>query len=703
MSPEQAVADRAIDGRSDIYSLAAVTYEMLTGEPPHTGSTAQAIISRVINETPRPIRASRASVPVYVEQAVHIALAKLPADRFSSAATFGAALQGERSALSTAASVAVPSRARALVSLMWAGVAVVAVAAAFVIGRRSQALPPPKVLRFTVKIPASQAFADVGGVPVVFSKDGTAIVYGGIGPHGSRLYYRRLDQLEATPLEGTDGACCPAISPSGDWVAFETGNARSNANVSKVSVHGGAPIVLGEVVYAGGISWGPDDAIYAGARVGLFRVPASPGPTQQISALDTARHEIGQYMPLALPDKKNVLVWTYTKPADTLPTVERLAIVRIADGRVTVLEGDSRNPIGFVDGYLLFGRSDRTLGVVPFDPTHTRSVRDVIPVLEGPLTRRGGGMGASLSAAGDLVYVSATSLSRLVQLDAKGRVIAQGADERNFNHLRLSPDGRRIVVDANPDSYAEQGQRSDLWISDVASGALQRLTSGTNASSPEWTPDGRRVTYVLKPSKGPTELWWMPADGTGSGERLLAMSLPIVGAALSPDARFAVVEVNDPRMKHDLYTVDLRGDRTPAALEHSAFNEQMPAISPDGHWLAYVSDESGRNEIYVHPFPTSGGHVRVTVDGGSDPRWTRDSRSIVYRNAERFEKATFELSANRSVARRDSLFSDVYGGYDLGANETMWALRSGSSDAEIMVVLNWLAELKANVAREAKK
>jgi Tol biopolymer transport system component len=167
---------------------------------------------------------------------------------------------------------------------------------------------------------------------------------------------------------------------------------------------------------------------------------------------------------------------------------------------------------------------------------------------------------------------------------------------------------------------------------------------------------------------------------------------------MSPDSRYAVVNSYGPTL--DIYLVDLKGDRKPQPLEQSAFNEGSPAVSPDGRWMAYVSDESGHNEVYVRPFPAGGAHVQVSSDGGDDPRWERDSHGIVYRKADRFMKARLTIGASIAVTQRDLLFTGPYTGYDLSPNGAIVALRPGSADAEIIVVTNWIAELKAKLGKK---
>lgn len=396
-------------------------------------------------------------------------------------------------------------------------------------------------------------------------------------------------------------------------------------------------------------------------------------------------------MPLAMPDGKTVLVEEWGKSRGS-----KLGMVQVADGKFTELEGEGENPIGLAGGYLLFGRVDGGLGVVPFDPARSRSIEAVIPVADSPL-QINSGIEAAISPAGDLVYVKA-GRSRLTFLDDQGHVSGESPEERNFGWgaPRVSPDGRKIAVRELTDNV----RSSELWLHDVASGTRQPLITGMNVWGAQWTPDGSHVVYILQPDNGPSEAWTVPADRSGPAERLLTMPIPLRQIVLSPDSHYAVVTANAPKTGDDIYLVDLKGDRKPQPLEQSAFNEWSPEVSPDGHWLAYVSDESGHQEVFVRPFPGGGVHLQVSADGGEAPRWERDSRSIVYRNDDRFMKARLDIGANLTVSKRDLLFSGSYSGYDLLPNGSIVALRPASADAEIIVVTNWIAELKAKLGKK---
>jgi serine/threonine-protein kinase len=443
MSPEQA-RGKPVDKRTDIWAFGAVLYEMLTGCRAFQGEDMAETLAAVMKDKP-----DLSGVPIQVRRLIERCLENNPRKRLRDIGDVSMAIDD-----ALAASLSAGSETPQILSPLahwrasWkslAAVAALAIAIGFGLWKLSALLatPAPRVLRVAVSLPAGQGFVDYeGGNPVLFTPDGSAIVYSGRARHGNQLYYRRLDQLEGTAIPGTEDSCCAAMSPTGDWVAFGT----VPNNIWKVSLHGGAPISVGTAWYLGGLSFGPDGSIYsAESRAGLFRIPANGGQKQRIGVPDPAKHERSWAMPMALPDGKSVLVMSFREPVGTGGTI--LAKVNIADGKVTELEGGGTNPIGFAGGFLVFGRSDGTLGVAPFYPQTTTSVQEVIPVLDAPLVRNSG-LEASLSRAGDLVYVKASDRSRITFLDAQGRVAGGISDEHRFDpdNMRISPDGRQIVA-----------------------------------------------------------------------------------------------------------------------------------------------------------------------------------------------------------------------------------------------------------------
>ncbi len=584
-----------------------------------------------------------------------------------------------------------------------------AAAMALVIRNFSRA-PSPPVVRLSLAIPADQRFVDDNSEAAILSPDGRAIVYSGIGPDGTRLYYRHLDQLEGTPLPGTDRSWEPHFSPSGDWVVFETrpvGIGSQYADINKVSVHGGPATPLARVLGGGGLTWGADDAVYVGEATGLYRIPADGGPVTLVKGMNRAAREVGDEMPFALPDGKDVLVSIGSMPppdsgtpGNPAPEIRTLTDIRIADGHVTALGDGILNVLGTVDGYVLVGRTDGSVGTAPFDPSHPRALGDLIPVPE-PVLNRAGFLHASLSATGDLVYFTATNQSSLTFVDRQGGVLRTMPDPRYYTHPRVSPDGKRIVVAIR----AADEEHSDLWLFDVASGALQRLTTDAASWAPSWAGDGKRIVYIHYSADYP-EVWTIPADGSAAGSRLFPADMNLYDAVISPDGQYIVATAFHVATMSDLYLVDVKDHGVPVPLEASVFKESAPAISPDGHWLAYNSDATGTMQVYVRPFPSNGQHLQVSLDGGTEPHWAADSRHLVYRHGDQFLEVRLDTGAALAVAGRDSLFQGTFrdvrtsygtplrSDFDLLADGSILGVRPIVSPS-VIIVQHWTTELRA--------
>ncbi|HEX9164709.1 MAG TPA: protein kinase, partial [Gemmatimonadales bacterium] len=452
MSPEQATAEKEISARADVYSLASVLYEMLTGEPPHMGNSAQQIIMKIIADVPRPVTELRKAVPPHVAAAVAKALEKLPADRFPSAAAFGEALGNPAFTTGGTGGSLVAGGASRQRRVVWAALAALLggiglTNIGLLLSRRE---PPPEVVRFTLGFPGSHRLDLQGddGAPFALSPDGTQIVYGGLDSSSGarRLYIRRLDQLEGTPLQGTEDATAPFFSPDGLWVAFMT---EEDEKLKKVPVTGGPAITLGEDVanfFASG-SWGDDGYIVYSAAPGphLVRVSGTGGVPQHLKP-DSAgsRGQFRMLWPSVLPGGKAVL---FTGCEGTCSTGD-LAALNVATGTIAVVVPGAIRGWYVATGHLIYATDNGAVYAVPFDP-ETRTVRgSPVPVLDQVQAGFGNGTRMAISPAGHLIYAPGVAQQgvQVVEVDRDGRETVVISRLGLFQFPRWSPSRDRIAV-----------------------------------------------------------------------------------------------------------------------------------------------------------------------------------------------------------------------------------------------------------------
>ncbi|MEW5916625.1 MAG: protein kinase, partial [Gemmatimonadota bacterium] len=609
MSPEQATGDRNIDGRTDIYALGAVTYEMLSGEPPHNGNTAQAIIARLLTEAPRPLSALRHTVPAHVAGAVHRALEKLPADRYTTAHDFADALNG-RVAAPTAAPRpslgAADTWRRTAIAAM--AVAVLAVAFAIWASSGTDDAAAPLRARFTLELPADARInTTVIGRSFAFSPDGNTLVY--VGDREANLYLRALNDLTPRRIPGTAGAANPAFSPDGKWIAYVQGSGV--AKLMRVAVSGGSPVAV--VDTSGRFAWGPDGSIVFSKGIsvrgsGLWRTNASGAPSEELTVVDSTDH--AHASPSFMPDGKSILFTILITP---LARTE-LAAMRLSDRRVVRLGLVGGSPF-YADGLLFFSRSDGTLNAVRFDPARLRTIGDPVILLEGVTIKQQAAVAdLALSATGTLVYLSGEAGVQLTEATRDGTMRSIRSESRFYRHPRVSPDGRRIAIAIS----------SDLWVLDIAAGTLARLTTTGSAATPEWTPDGRRIAFTA-PDRALAGVYWLPWDASAPIEQVAPR---LRGSTFTPNAEYMITTVPEDG-RWWLRAIPLPGDsiRTPIPLMHSDIPRQA-RVSRNGRWLAYVSDETGIAEVYVQPFPGPGGRYQISAGGGIEPIWAPSSDEI---------------------------------------------------------------------------
>ena len=699
MSPEQATGDRIIDGRADIYSLAAVAYEMLVGEAPHTGKSVQAIIARVITERPRSIRIARETVPEHIAAAVEHALAKLPADRFATAREFADALRGRSTFAMTSDSRvaqrhhATGSRGMRIALGTALAVAVLSATAAVAIWRMSSA-PQGQPAHFTLTPQPGVRPTWAGTWGAAISADGSLVVFTGTAANGTvQLYSRRLNELSARGIPGTERASQQIISPDGKWLAF-----ISDGKLRKVKIEGGTPVVLTDLGAQNGADWVGDQIVVGAERAqhGLLKLPASGGTPVAFTKIDPALGEADHLWPVGLDDDKTILFATWDGKSKQS---SRLAVTSLTDGVVTRLGVPGIAPLGVVSGHLIYIQIDGTIMALPFDVRRRRVTGTPVPVGEPVLVCApcNGDAGARLSKSGVLVSMKGSPSTRMILVDRSGKEQSLGADEKDFVSPVMSPDGRRIAVGTNSPTQ-------DVWLYDIPGRTLSRVTTGSNNLNPFWAPDGRSV-YFTSDRSGAYGLWRQTLDAVTPPEAVTPKGVISVAGALSPDGKsLAFMSFHDNVARVD--TMSLGGGGVPKPFVSAEGGAFQPAFSPDGRWLAYSSLESGSMEVYVRGFPgRDGGRIQVSTGGGFAPRWSSDGRRIAYFLDGRVVLATITTTPTFAVVSREPFFDASYTprvdrGFDLTADGLqLLTLRSSAGEEQVVVMTNWAAEVRAKTAK----
>jgi serine/threonine-protein kinase len=709
MSPEQATGDRVIDRRSDIYSLAAVTYEMLTGEPPHTGATMQAIIARVLTDRPRSVRSMRPNLPEHVEIALDRALEKIPADRWTSAREFAQVLQGRAAASGTRGTV---SRFAVAPARGWrarlkdpAVLALAALAAAGLLFGGSQwsaahQAEGAATVRFRLGLAAALRAlpSSTQDTKVAISPDGTTMAFIGIGDGGIvRVFLRSIDDTRLRPVAGTEGALTVFFSPDGKSLGF-----RALGSIMRVPVGGGTPLVVAPA--PGGLqgaTWARNGQIVFSTNNRLWAVPEGGGSAPRlITALDSAHHDETEYQPVAIGDGSMV---AYAASTSTSAATGQISVVTVATGEVRRLRLPSIAPIAFLDGSLIYATSSGVLMAARFDESKGRVVGTPVAVQTDVASNLlTGAVQAAVSRNGTLVYQSGSALSQLVLVDMHGAGTPVIPDARAYGYPRFSPDGKKIAVGIN------SSNRSDIWLFDIASNTPARFTTqGIVNERPEWSPDGRRILFRTD-AGGLTAIWWRPSDFSEPATALLSRrGSNFFEAVISPNGRWLVYQLDTAGA--DVYYRALSGDTVPRPIANAPqFVEDMARVSPDGNWVAFVTDESGVQQVVVQPFPGPGARTQISTNGGAEPVWSRDGRRIFYRDNQRFVAATIRAGPALEVLRRDVLFEDHFVGstlphanYDVAPDGVHFLFMKPAQEAEIEVVYHWRAELRERLAGRA--
>jgi serine/threonine-protein kinase len=706
MSPEQA-RGKAVDKRADVWAFGCVLYEMLTGQAAFQGEDVTEILASVVKSGAN-LDLLPANLHSRAREVITRCLQKDLKRRYSSVAD--ARYEIEQALADPGGLFVQPvsaAKPRKRLQLGLARVAAVAVVASIIVGLAVWYLKPesqgqhPLITRFPLE---AEGISTSGGIAL--SADGSKLVYAADKDGVRQLFLRARDRMSTVSIPDTKDGACPFFSPDGNWVGFFNGS-----ELKKISLSGGLSQTLCKASYRYGATWGSGDTIiFATAdSPGLMRVSASGGDPQPLTKSESGAglHRWPHFM----PDGKAVL---YTIFKNTL------------DWQVAVLPLETKNPHVLIDGtdarytssgHLVFARQS-SLWAVPFDSVHLQYQGDAVPIVEGVQVNSGGWAQYSVASDGSMAYLSGSTplnpSTRPVWVDRKGQEELMAAPSNNYSFPRISPDGKQIAL-----RVRDSAGNSDIWIWDCARGTLSRLTFDTKSASPLWTLDGKRIAF-LSSRNGNQNIFWKAADGTGEDEKLVSVNdRALAPYSWSSDGKVMVlIELNGANF--DIATLSMEGDHTRKPLLHEKYNETYPSISPDGQWIAYESDESGRYEVYVRPFPeVNKGKWQMSTGGGSLPVWSPDGRELFYRSGDTImtltvkTKPTFSAGKPEPLARKITDWETVASGLSLynlwdispdgkrflviRSAESAASASGAATPAKINIVLNWFEELKQRV------
>jgi serine/threonine-protein kinase len=697
MAPEQAKG-RPADKRSDVWAFGCVLYEMLTGKRAFDGEDMTDVIAAIVRGEPD-WTAVPSAVPVSIRGLIKGCLEKDRKRRIAdiSVARFLLNEPAEIPAESPAL-VAPPVRRGRTVAAAMLGLGVGAAVATLVVWLVMRPAPG-RVSRFEIVPPQAEPFATPGGVNVAISPDGSTIVYHAQPGGTEHLVVRRTNELAAKPISGTERATNPFFSPDGSRIGFVSG-----AQLKTIGLAGGPPAVVCDVTgQVQGASWAADVIVFAQAGSGLFRVPAAGGRPENVAAPDAKKGESDYRWPEVLPDGKTILYTIYGSGG----TRQARIAGRRLDGTDTKILVEGGNNAHYVpSGHLVYATVPSTVMAVPFDLKRLEVTGAAIPVQEGIVAKGDGVANFTIADDGTLVYVRGggsvfqTGLGfQWIGRDGKpnGAVATQVEGPR---YPRLSPDGRRLAVTLGP---SNQG---NIWVIDLT-GAAQplELTFKNHNVMPIWRPDGKYLVFNSD-RNGQRNLYGIPADGSAlEPDRLSTSANHQQPEAWSPDGQWILFRETAPKTRFDLMLLGISGDKKPRPWLQTEFDEDEASFSPDGRWVSYVSDQTGRAEVWVRPFPGPGAPVRVSPDGGREPLWSRNGAELFYQSGRKL--MTAELASKEPELRFKMprvLFEGGFVPYEANVGRTYDVAPDGRflmiqedqrlPSASLVVVQNWSEELK---------
>jgi serine/threonine protein kinase len=702
MSPEQLEGQEA-DARTDIFAFGATLYEMATGQKAFSGASQASLISAIMQNDPPPISSVQPMSPPAFDRVVKTCLAKDPEDRWQSAADIKRELRwiAEGSASQSGVASPVVTRRKSRERIAWGMAAAaffVAAAAVLWAARFGGRAAPAHPMRSSIVLPDKTALRGVA-----ISPDGRNILVVARDSSGKNLLFiRATDSLSVKPLPGTENPSFPFWSPDSRYIGF-----FADGKLKKIDTSGGPPQTLCEAPLGRGGTWSQEGVIIYSPVVdgALYRVSISGGIPTPITRLDRARGETSHRWPFFLPDGRRFLylVASFGSGEERQKMGIYLGSLDSKEERFLL---PAKSPMAYVSpGYLLFLR-ERNLVAQPVDEKSLRTTGDTILLAEQvqyfPQTANAL---FSASESGLLVYSAEAPavLSKLTWLDRSGRETGFLGTPGDQANPRISPDGTRVALDI----IDHQTENMDIWIYRATGGVATRITADPAFDSvPVWSPDGSRIFFTsLRQKTG--DLYQRSSSGAGSEEALLHSDRTKYVTDCSPDGKYILYRAIDAESNFELWLLPVDGDRKPVPYLKSTFGVSHGQFSPDGRWVAYASNESGKWEISVAPFPGPGGNWKVSSSGGTEPRWRRDGKELFYlapdgklMAVEVKAAPTFEAGAATPLfqtRRRVAVSSTDMFSYDVTADGQRFLVSTDVSEVTttpLTAVFNWTAELK---------
>ncbi len=710
MSPEQA-RGKKVDRRADIWSSGAVLYEMLTGKPAFAGETISDTLAAVIRAEPD-WSALPGSVPASIVRLLRRCLTKDAGQRLrdigEARIALDAAISGTPQDIVAPAPATVQPQSLWRRALPWA-IAAIAIVLAIGFGSlywRASQPEPHRVMQLSLALPEPLAgvFDPNPGSPFALSPDGSQVVFvASVAGKPQQLYLRPLDQQAATPIPNTENAAQPFFSPDGQSVGF-----FALGKIRKVSLRGGPATPLSDAPTPHGASWAFDDTIIYAPNFGsgLLRISSAGGTPQTLTTPNPKEQEISHRWPQILPGGKDVLFTIQVGSAVAYDDA-RIAVLSLQTGKWrTILQG------GFYaryvpSGHIVYAHAG-SLVAVAFDLSHMEVSGSPVPVQEGVVTSAltSGGAEYDVTPSGVLAYVSGNAkppARSLVWVDRKGLAKTLPAPPRVYSSPTLSPDGKLLAVQINDNGLLA------IWIYEFARNTLTRLTFGLgSSSSPLWTPNGRKVIYNFRTTSSPPSFRSKLADGSGKEETLYSKEFDDPGAApvsVSPDGKALLFSAYSPAGKQAIHALSLDGSDTIQPFLQTPANLTGSHFSPDGRWVAYTTDESGRREVCVQPFPAASGKWLISTEGGQYSRWARNGHEIFFVSGDQLNQlmsVDVETQPAFKAGTPHPLFSTngylAAGNYDVAPDGQHFLMIKQedtlTNPKELNVILNWSEELE---------